>query len=202
MTSVLTRLAAEVGDELFSIFNPEGAFNVRDPGVQRAIARRVTKVVGINTTTADRIRSTLTDGEMAGEGIDKLARRVRGVFSEASTTRARTIARTEVIGATNESQLAAAKQSGVSTTKQWLAAHDSRTRPSHGSADGQTVAVDQPFIVGGSSLMHPGDSSGPARETINCRCTQIFGTATDALGAGTSLIEPTAPPTEFGMDEV
>jgi uncharacterized protein with gpF-like domain len=57
---------------------------------------------------------------------------------------------------------------------EWIAARDSRTRPSHVSADGQVVQVGQPFQVGGAQLFYPGDPTGPADETIRCRCAVAF----------------------------
>jgi len=32
------------------------------------------------------------------------------------------------------------------------------------------VGMNEPFLVGGASLMYPGDPNGPASEIINCRC--------------------------------
>jgi hypothetical protein len=34
--------------------------------------------------------------------------------------------------------------------------------------------MDEPFTVGGASLMYPGDPAGPAEEVINCRCCVGF----------------------------
>jgi SPP1 gp7 family putative phage head morphogenesis protein len=63
-----------------------------------------------------------------------------------------------------------ARNQGVEMQKRWLATLDSRTRDRHQRLDGQTVDLDERFSNG---LMYPGDPSGPAKEVINCRCTQI-----------------------------
>lgn len=84
-------------------------------------------------------------------------------------TRAVRIARTESTGAYNFASLDALSIEGV-RFKKWNASYDSRTRPEHRDADGQVAALDSPFLVGGQALMFPGDPSGAARLTINCRC--------------------------------
>ncbi|MBO6271860.1 hypothetical protein J6O48_03665 [bacterium] len=60
-------------------------------------------------------------------------------------------------------------------THTWLSQEDERVRPSHAAADGQTVPIDQPFIVGGYQLLFPGDDSLGAdiKETILCRCVEV-----------------------------
>lgn len=58
----------------------------------------------------------------------------------------------------------------------WLSERDDRVRPTHITADGQRVPVDEPFWVGGYRMMYPTDSSlgaGP-EEIVNCRCVEIF----------------------------
>jgi hypothetical protein len=93
------------------------------------------------------------------------------------------IARTEAIGALNGGQQRGAeawsKIAGVQLYHQWLAGHDSRTRKSHAAADGQIQPLTEPFRVGSSSLMHPGDPAGSAKELIQCRCTQSVVDAAD-----------------------
>jgi hypothetical protein len=83
------------------------------------------------------------------------------------------IVTTAVTGSMNEASVTAAAAAGV-TKKQWLAAHDTRTRPTHRAADGLIVGMDDAFHVGAADLEYPGDPSGPAAEVINCRCTLLF----------------------------
>ena len=54
--------------------------------------------------------------------------------------------------------------------KQWIATMDGRTRASHASIHGEVRLTKRQFSNG---LMIPGDPSGPAEETINCRCRSV-----------------------------
>lgn len=60
--------------------------------------------------------------------------------------------------------------------KTWVNMGDRRVRPTHEAAGGQTVSLQDPFIVGGSFLMFPGDNSlgAPLEEIINCRCSVVY----------------------------
>lgn len=60
-------------------------------------------------------------------------------------------------------------------THTWETMKDEYVRPTHVSADGQTVPINEPFIVGGYKLMFPGDDSMGAspNETVNCRCWEL-----------------------------
>lgn len=118
------------------------------------------------------VRSELTVGLTEGESIDQLQRRIRGTI-DVVEVRARTIARTEVIGAVNAGSYYEAKGLGVQT-KTWLATEDSRTRPTHNRADDQTVGIDEMFEVGGALMRFPHDPAAPAKETVNCRCTNLY----------------------------
>ena len=63
-----------------------------------------------------------------------------------------------------------AKDVGADVVKQWDAAIDKRTRPSHARVDGEIRELDEPFSNG---LMYPGDPNGSAGEVINCRCALL-----------------------------
>jgi uncharacterized protein with gpF-like domain len=64
------------------------------------------------------------------------------------------------------------ERSGIAY-KEWLTAKDDKVRAEHVRADGQVVAVDEPFTVDGEKLTGPCDSRGSARNVINCRCVAI-----------------------------
>lgn len=76
----------------------------------------------------------------------------------------------EVVGIINNAMLTAASQSDTDFDKVWCAHMDTRTRNTHFAADGQQVALDADFTVGGVTLSYPGDPAGPPREIRRCRC--------------------------------
>jgi uncharacterized protein with gpF-like domain len=132
------------------------------------------RIVAIAETTRDQIIRGVTAGFDAGLGQDGIAARILDRVPLLSKSRAAVIARTETHGAANFGANEAAQETGVAYRREWLAGSDARTRKSHQRADGQRVAKDKPFTVGGARLMYPGDPSGPADETINCRCAIGF----------------------------
>ena len=80
--------------------------------------------------------------------------------------------RTRATGMAGKNDLAGMTAENYSR-KRWVSRRDEHTRPTHLEADGQTVAVGELFIVGGSSLMYPGDQSAHYAEVVNCRCCVI-----------------------------
>jgi hypothetical protein len=137
---------------------------------QEAERRRITSVT--ETVRAQIVRQ-VEKGQAEGLGTDAIARLIRKRIPAYSLTNAARIARTETHGAANYAMHETAKQTGLTLVKEWVAAEDKRTRTEHINANGQTKAMDEPFIVGGEPLMYPGDSSGRAWNTINCRCAVI-----------------------------
>lgn len=81
------------------------------------------------------------------------------------------IARTESHTALERGSFEAAHSLGVRMTKEWVSREDGNVRPDHAAAHGQVQEIEAPFTVGGISMMHPGDPSAPAKQTVNCRCT-------------------------------
>ncbi|MFZ4160444.1 phage minor head protein [Streptomyces griseoincarnatus] len=120
----------------------------------------------------------LADGLDAGEDVDALRARLRRLFAreegaQLGPGREERIARTEASRAWNAATLAAARElSGPDRplVKQWRTRGDARVRHSHDRVDGQLRLLDEPFRVGGHDMMHPGDPTAPADETVNCRC--------------------------------
>lgn len=149
------------------------------------------RMVGVSDTVFSQITTALEEGRQArigpdrqGESIPQLSARVEALLSDKQrwAGRATVVARTEVIAANNAGGYGAASAnasvfgySDAQVAKEWLATHDSRTRPTHQTADGQVVlGMATTFVVGASDLQYPGDPSGAAREVVQCRCTTLY----------------------------
>lgn len=154
----------------------EIAFDLDDPRVIQFIAEQSSnQIVGINNRTKKLLRATLREGFDNGEGINKLARRIRGVYADAQGRRSLVIARTESVRALNSGQVAATAQAGFEA-KQWLSTQDPKVRDTHAvgtGMDGQIVGVNQDFVSpSGAVGPFPGAMS-TAAESVNCRCTTL-----------------------------
>ena len=91
--------------------------------------------------------------------------------------RSEIIARTESLRITTQARTEALRQSMAATGQQfagreWASAHDARTRADHAAADGQRRRLGQPYTVGGETITAPGQ--GSARQSIHCRCAELF----------------------------
>jgi uncharacterized protein with gpF-like domain len=149
--------------------------------VTRHLAAVRNLLTRIPEETFDQIRGEIINGHRDGDETQVIADRIdnllRATGSENWPNRANVIAVTEVNGASNAGWFAAAQiqqdLAGEPLSKKWVASHDTHVRPTHREADGQTVPLGSPFIVGTWPLLYPGDKNGPADEVINCRCTAV-----------------------------
>lgn len=140
---------------------------------KRAVKRGIDLAWGKHQITAQ-----VTSGILQGESIKHLADRLQTNIPNMNRDSAIRAARTAVTGAQNagrQDSYDAAVKMGIEMEKSWLATLDGRTRHDHAAADGQTVAEDKPFTVGGYKLMFPGDmaSGAPGHLLYNCRCSMI-----------------------------
>lgn len=153
------------------------------PAVRRGVVNRLDESLDmdywsdINQTTKDKLQAALQAGLDNGNTLREIIKTIRDeVFEgEIATSRAENIARTESTGAMNGGAHEAQKElaeEDIITGKKWLATEDVRTRETHSEADGQEIAVDEQFVVGGYSCDFPGDPSLPAAERCSCRCAQ------------------------------
>lgn len=62
------------------------------------------------------------------------------------------------------------------TTKRWTTVGDKFVRNLHREANGQVRKLNEPYLVGGEYLMHPGDTSLGASigNVANCRCVSTY----------------------------
>jgi uncharacterized protein with gpF-like domain len=153
----------------------------------------------ITDTTRTAIYEALQQGMAEGEGITELTTRINDIFDVADERRARMIAQTEAVGALNQAASAYANSlpDGIVARKVWLAHHDTRTRATHRIADGQTVAADAMFWVGGSPMTAPGDRAAPPGEVINCRCDHMYLPPNASLNMVSNSLEGLIPQTSM-----
>lgn len=123
-----------------------------------------------------KITSNITQAVLQGKSIPEIAKTMQIVvgMNKASATRN---ARTAMTGAQNAGRQEVynkAQAMGIKVQKEWMATLDGRTRHEHGMADGQRVALDDFFIVGGEKMRYPGDvQNGSGWNVYNCRCTMV-----------------------------
>lgn len=121
------------------------------------------------------VNRQISQGIIQGEGLDTIAKRLRNV-TDMNRNQSFTNARTMMTNAQNagrQESYQRAKTMGIKVKKKWLATLDGHTRRNHRRLDGQTVDVDEPFKIGGYSIMYPGDRHAKPEMVYNCRCTMI-----------------------------
>lgn len=123
------------------------AFDLDDPATRRYLADAGVNIVGITDTTREQVRAALTEGQMAGEGIPQLARRLYELPAF-SAARATTCARTELGTAQNTAALASYRASGVVVGVRVL---DGDYDAACAAMDGRTFALGQEPAM----LQHP-----------------------------------------------
>lgn len=156
-----------------TLFGPEFFDSVRNVRADQYLAGVQNRMMTVSETLFDRSQSALRDALDQGLGVPKTAAAIKEVLGSSIASTPETIARTEAgaaIGAADHAVAEELEERGIKVVRIWTATSDSRTRESHNDADGQQRPVDQPFDVGGASLMYPGDPAGEAEEVINCRC--------------------------------
>jgi SPP1 gp7 family putative phage head morphogenesis protein len=148
-------------------------FSLYEANILRAVEQRVGFFAEkVNQSTADLLAEALKAGIEKGETIETIAGRVDRIFRYSEDYRSRRTAQTEVIGATNDGNLRAYRETGVEA-KEWVTARDERVRDSHQALEGKIVEINDTFVTGdGNRLQYPGDRStgAPPEEVINCRC--------------------------------
>ncbi len=162
------------GEKVLDRLGADVSFTLKNPLVDDYLdAWREQKIAGITRTTRDQVTALLQNASAEGVGISEMKRRLRETFEGWTSTKAETVARTEVVGASNAANLAAYQISGLVDGKEWLAVQDADTRETHAEMDGQERAINAHFdSPSGRSTQGPG-LFGVAEEDINCRCTVV-----------------------------
>jgi HK97 family phage portal protein len=174
-------------DELVAIkIGADTAEGLSDFKVQTMLAQRLEAVKDMNETTRklltdglhdaldEAVKAGLTEGETAQALIAKAEE-----LGEQNLKRARTIARTEIHSAFSMGRHESVKETQPKY-KRWIADIYSGTKCSHGTHDdksprmymhGERREFNEEYSNG---CMFPLDPGGPAHETINCRCVEVY----------------------------
>ena len=152
-----------------------------------------TKVTGIDNTTRDIINNLLAN--ILGQNLSRReqAKLFEETLNDPAFNRARSlvIARTESTTAANFGINMGAESSDYEVQKFWINTKDKRTRRSHLLMTQDRIAINQPFIVGGTPMMYPGEVGAPAAEVVNCRCVMATEAIKDADGL--PILKPRTP---------
>jgi hypothetical protein len=129
-------------------------FNIHNQLVIDALDRYATHITEINGTINRQIQATirgvLEEGLSSGDTVNTMANQIKDRYSIART-RAKLIARTETVGATNEGELMLMSMN-----------------------DEHVGAIDRKEMFPNTGLMFPGDQEhGDVSEIANCRCTLL-----------------------------
>ncbi len=132
--------------------------------------------IGKVTTQATLDGITLTNEQVAKEAGKIIKDKNKGRATLISETEVQAVAEgskdIEVVKLDDELQ----RQREIKRiSKTWITMFDKQVRAAHQAANGQKKGVQEPYIVGGELLKHPGDTSfgASAGNTINCRCISI-----------------------------
>ena len=140
---------------------------------------------GISVRLANRIDTVIKEARGDNLTLPQIAKLLSTKFLPISRSRAALIARTETHNAasfSNHSYFKKTQQDlGIKMVKKWVATSDARTRPAHASANGQTVDMDENFIIGGTDMEYAGDYKGGERNVVNCRCVIIYADEQDVV---------------------
>lgn len=140
------------------------------------------RIKDIGVQGANKINSELGLVVIGAQSPGDAIGRVKDILGDPSRKRAATIVRTElgrVFSVASHERMQQAVKAGVPLEKEWIRSGKLHPRIGHNMAHGQTVPVDQPFLIPSSKggpatrMMYPHDPAAPASETINCGCASI-----------------------------
>lgn len=169
----ITELNSQISELDNIINNAQG-------GIQALKDKKKALEKELSKTRKELSRLTKNTNSVVGKEITK-------TLKELNVARSQLIAEQEVGLAESQvrfNEAQALNRSTVTTTaglaiagkirKVWSAILDGKTRDSHQRADGQTVRLNETFIVGGVRLRFSRDPLAPIREIIRCRCVIVY----------------------------
>lgn len=172
-------------------------FDFLTPEIDQYITRTTAeKVVMISNTSKIAIKAIVNEAVALGATINDMKQEIDKLYlDQIIPNRSRTIARTEVVSASNYGSIAGAKQTTPKVRKIWIPTFDDDTRETHISMSNHpAIGLDELFDVGDGKGAYPGDFALPAKESINCRCAIGYEYAEQPVAVEAPIATPAQPP--------
>jgi hypothetical protein len=158
-------------------------WDVTSPGLAEAIRQAAFAFcAATNATTSNNLadalnelRAALDEGVVErGESLDWITRRVKEIFDQAETWRARRIAASEASRAVHKAQYEAGRDSDVVTGWRWLASSDACALCLTIARRCPVVRMGQPFAVIGDHPDYSRIEFPPAHPSCRCSMTEVL----------------------------
>lgn len=143
------------------------AFDLANEHVQRVLSLLAKQIKGVAESTREDVRRLIGQQAEHGWSVEELAERIREMGEINSASRAVMIARSETAAAYSQGSLAAWRESGVVSGKEWLTGGD--PCPICQKLDGARAALDADF---GDGLSAP-----PAHPNCTCAVSPVLSEA-------------------------
>lgn len=148
-----------------------------------AVNQLSSTLIIINNTSIDVVKRFVLPALADGIGVLDIAKKLLESIEGLTRNRAKLIARTEMVKATNTAAMQSAATSDFMYEKKWVPAVDKRTREDHlAMLNSDWIPFNSKFTVGGEQMDRPGDASAPASQVCNCRCKVVFRLMRDVDG--------------------
>jgi hypothetical protein len=124
----------------------------------------------VSETTLGIVEQMIRTANEENWTVGQFAQNLSDKVTDFGPWRARLWARTESAKVDNYGAVEGFKETEFVEKKGWMCSMIPTSRESHIAADGQEVALDEDFVVGGERMDYPGDPKGSAGEVCNCLC--------------------------------
>jgi len=141
------------------------------------------KIVSVSNNLFEDLQTTtkyvIAEAAKEGWGAVRVADEILKRQKQLEVYKAIRIARTEVVGASNEGSYKGAGDIGIKVRKFWLATGHGDLREGHYALDNTSVAYDERFEVEDNDgnvdmMLYPHDPDASAGNVINCRCATAY----------------------------
>jgi hypothetical protein len=177
-TDPIRKKAVERWIGAFSRDMPGISFKLKSPFFGAVIEGSAQHIADVTETTRRELISFLARAFKDGLSVTATSELIRSAMTSDASTRARTIARTELQRIANGAAVAGVRivsgATGERFLKRWLAAPGADSPRHELVPDLETRGLDEPFDVNGYPADYPGDPNLPPEESIGCRCVVVF----------------------------